>query len=121
MGVPLEQPFRRRSVLHPLRILRLARDPPLTLVRRLEVRTSFRRPSRRVLTPRPSHSSYTDTAEFQSAVAQFMYAFFITVFLFLVAAHRSSGGLVLALGLIDLALLFIGLCAFSLPPLLERC
>lgn len=67
--------------------------------------------------PLGSHSSYTSTSEFQSAVAQFFYAFFITVFLFIVAAHRSSGGLIFALCLIDLALLFIGLCAFFPLPL----
>ncbi|ORY89604.1 GPR1/FUN34/yaaH family-domain-containing protein [Leucosporidium creatinivorum] len=54
-------------------------------------------------------TSYTNAAEFPVAVSQFFFAWFITVFCFIVAAHRSSGGLLIALSLIDLTLLFFGL------------
>lgn len=55
------------------------------------------------------HSSYTNTAEFPTAVSQYFFAWFITIFVFIVAAHRSSGGLVIFLSLVDLTLLFLGL------------
>jgi hypothetical protein len=42
-----------------------------------------------------------------------MFAWFITIFIFIVAAHRSSGGLVIFLSLVDLTLLFLGLGEFS--------
>ncbi|GAA5891361.1 hypothetical protein JCM6882_004671 [Rhodosporidiobolus microsporus] len=59
-------------------------------------------------------TAYATTEEFQQAVGQFMFAFFITVFVFLVAAHRSSGGLICALTLIDLTVLFVG-CYYYKP------
>jgi len=59
-------------------------------------------------------SSYTNAGEFAAAVAQFFYAFFISIVIFTVAAHRSSGGLVCFLCLVDLTLLFLGL-HFSYP------
>ncbi|ORY89603.1 GPR1/FUN34/yaaH family-domain-containing protein [Leucosporidium creatinivorum] len=59
-------------------------------------------------------TSYTNAAEFPVAVSQFFFAWFITVFIFIVAAHRSSGGLVIFLSLVDLTLLFIGL-AYRYP------
>jgi succinate-acetate transporter protein len=120
LSVPQLEPVRRCPLLHSLRLFYLPVHPPLALVRRLEVRP-LSSSSPILVTDRSlgQNSSYTDTSEFQAAVAQFMYAFFIAVFLFLVAAHRSSGGLLLALCLIDFALLFIGLCeCFPLPPLL---
>lgn len=59
----------------------------------------------------PDHSAYTNPAEFTDAVSQFLFAWFITVFVFIVAAHRSSGGLIAFLSLVDLTLLFLALGA----------
>ncbi|GAA6044145.1 hypothetical protein JCM8097_002796 [Rhodosporidiobolus ruineniae] len=47
--------------------------------------------------------------EFSTAVALTFFAYFVPVVLFTIAALRSSGGLVCALCLIDLTLLFFGL------------
>ncbi|KAM0755727.1 hypothetical protein T439DRAFT_320437, partial [Meredithblackwellia eburnea MCA 4105] len=55
-------------------------------------------------------SSYTDTPdEFSKAVAQFFYVWCITLIVFTFAGHRSSGGLLVVLVLVDLFLLFLGL------------
>ncbi|GAA6020752.1 hypothetical protein JCM10207_002012 [Rhodosporidiobolus poonsookiae] len=59
-------------------------------------------------------TAYADSSEFSTAVSMFFFAFFIHVFLFLLASLRSSGGLILDLCLIDLALMFFGI-SFYIP------
>jgi succinate-acetate transporter protein len=54
-------------------------------------------------------SSYTSATEFSAAVGINFFSWFIVLVLFTIAAHRSSGGLVVCLTLVDFTLLFFGL------------
>jgi len=54
-------------------------------------------------------TSYKDPSEFQHAIGIYFFSWFITSVIFTIAAHRSSGGLLIFLVLVDFEFLFFGL------------
>jgi len=54
-------------------------------------------------------TSYKDASEFSHAIGIYFFSWFITSVIFTIAAHRSSGGLLIFLVLVDFEFLFLGL------------